>query len=77
MKQLTHLGWVFLVACLVVPLGAAVQADPLIESVGVQICRVLKEDDVSFRIGARTETTEAGEELKTFYADAGCRPVWI
>ncbi|MBN2870909.1 MAG: L,D-transpeptidase family protein, partial [Campylobacterales bacterium] len=29
------------------------------------------------RIGARTETTEAGEELKTFYADAGCRPVWI
>lgn len=77
MKQLTHIGWVFLTVCLVAPLGAVAQADPLVESVGVQICRALEEGDASFRIGSGTETTEAGEELKKFYVEARCRPAWI
>lgn len=45
-------------------------------SISSEICSALEAGDASFRIDSWTETTEAGEELRRFYTDAQCRPVW-
>ncbi|MGA9045927.1 L,D-transpeptidase family protein [Sulfuricurvum sp.] len=45
-------------------------------SVDAEICRSLQDTEASFQIGPLSETTSAGEELKRFYADIQCHPVW-
>lgn len=45
-------------------------------SVRTEICRALDEGSASFRIGSRTETTAAGEDLLQFYKKTQCNPVW-
>lgn len=46
------------------------------DSVSAEICRTLEDPEPSFQIGPLLEFTSAGEDLKRFYADVQCRPVW-
>ena len=63
MRQRTPKGWAVLLLAFLVTGAMADVSDSPSRSVGEAICDELSGGEASFRIGAITESTEAGEEL--------------